>query len=231
MDLLFIIKLWLSIFTVLNNTSLMKNLIIPISFIFFLNSFCKIMAQNSVTVLDEIIVADNYKKRSPIYDYSEKKLNNTDTIPGFTSKQNKVKISGIVYESDGVTPAKNVILYICQAGEDGYYELKRYNKKRYVYHRGWIKTNDDGQYNFYTFVPGTVTRSKDLKQIHLVVKESKKTEYDMEAFLFDNDPALTSSCRLKIEKFSNTNRILKLDEKEGICIAKRDIILNKDISI
>jgi len=65
-----------------------------------------------------------------------------------------------------------VILYINQADEKGDYVLKNdNNKKRYVRHRGWIKTNADGQYTFYTFVPRTYLRSNELKQIHAVLRK------------------------------------------------------------
>ncbi len=172
----------------------------------------------------------NYKKRSPIYDYSEKQLNSVDTIPDFASRSNKLKITGTIYENDGVTPAKNVLLFIHQADEDGNFELKRHNKKRYVKHRGWIRTNANGQYTFYTFVPGKYIFGNELTQIHPIIKEPNKPEYKIESFVFDNDPLLTKSCRSKIEE-TNPNRILKLDKKEGLFVAKRDIILGKELEI
>lgn len=169
----------------------------------------------------------NYKKRSPIYDFSEKKLNNVDTIPDFTSRTTKLKITGTIYESDGVTPAKNVLLFIHQADEDGNFELERENKKRYVRHRGWVKTNEDGQYTFYTFVPGSYVYGHELRQILPILKEPGKPEYAIESFVFDNDPLLKDKCREKIEA-TNPNRILKLDKKEGLFVATRDIILGKE---
>lgn len=205
----------------------MKNLIPFICSVCFLCSSHLFFAQESASILDN--KPDNYKKRNPIYDYQEEELTNIDTIPGFVSNSNKIKIFGTIYKSDGITPAKNILLYICQADENGSYVLKKHNKKRYVHHRGWVKTNDDGQYAFYSFMPGTILRSKDLKQIHLVIKEPSKPEHNMEPLLFDNDPLLTNSCRTKIEKTGGTNRILKFDKQEGLFVAKRDIILGEDV--
>lgn len=205
----------------------MKNLIKLLYFACF-TCFCyTVTAQESASVTNE--KPENYKKRSPIYDYSEDKLNNTDTIPDFVSKKNKLKIVGTIYESDGVTPAKNVLLFIHQADENGDFELKRYNKKRYVHHRGWIKTDADGRYTFYTFVPGKYIYGNELKQILPIIKEPGKPEYKIETFLFDDDPLLTESCRTRIKKTANTDRILKLDKKEGLYVAKRDIILGKEV--
>lgn len=76
------------------------------------------------------------------------------------------------------------MLFITQADDNGNYELKTQFKKRYVHHRGWIKTNADGQYTCYTFVPGTDRDSKALKSIHLAVKESHGVEYSGHDFLF-----------------------------------------------
>jgi len=110
---------------------------------------CLFLSFNAIQAQDTISIPENFKKRSPIYDYSEKQLNNTDTIPDFASRSQKLKITGTIYESDGVTPAKNVMLFIHQADETGNFQLKRQNKKRYVHHRGWIKTDADGKYTFF----------------------------------------------------------------------------------
>jgi len=200
----------------------MKNLITVFSIIYLFISFNILQAQENADVIPK-----NYKQRSPIYDYSEKKLNNVDTIPDFASKKRKLKITGTIFESDGKTPAKNVMLFIHQTDENGNFELKRQNRKRYVRHRGWVKTDADGKYTFYTFVPGNYIYSNELRQILPIVKEPNKPEYKIETFLFDNDPRLKGKCRTKVEE-TNPNRILKLDKKRGLFIAKRDIILGKE---
>ncbi len=204
----------------------MKNLIITFCLACII-CFCDtITAQESASVLEE--KPENYKKRSPVYDYSEKELNNVDTIPDFASKKNKLKIVGTIYESDGVTPAKNVLLFIHQADENGNFELKRHNKKRYVRHRGWIRTDADGHYTFYTFVPGKYIYGNEFKQILPIVKEPGKPEYKIETYLFDDDP-LFNNRRSKVKRTDVSDRILKLDKKEGLYIARRDIILGKEI--
>ena len=170
-------------------------------------------------------LADNYKNRHAIFDYSEKQLNNTDTIPGFNEKAEKLMITGTIYKKDGVTPAKNIILYICQADEDGDYHSKKVNGKRIVKHQGWIKTDEDGRYTFYTFIPGTNWGTRSLKQIHGYVKEPNNQEaYAINHFVFDDDPFLRKSCRKKIEKLG-LNNILKLEKKDGLLIGKRNIVL------
>ncbi|WP_255449841.1 hypothetical protein [Seonamhaeicola sediminis] len=203
-----------------------KYIIVIISVILILANCYVVTAQEPTDVLKDI--PENYKKRSPIYDFSEKNLNSIDTIPDFSSKKNKLKITGTIYESDGVTPAKNILLFVHQTDENGNFELKRHNKKRYVHHRGWVRTDENGKYTLYTFVPGSFIYGKELKQIYPIVKEPNKPEYKIETFLFDDDPLLTGKCRAKVED-TDPQRILKLDKKEGLWVATRDIVLGKEI--
>ncbi|MFI1773724.1 hypothetical protein [Thalassobellus citreus] len=197
----------------------------PLMFFACLISFSTLIAQESASTSNDIPV--NYKKRNAVFDYSEKQLNNTDTIPDFATKTDKLKITGTIYQSDGKTPASNVILFIHQPDEDGNYDLKRdENRKRYIKHRGWIKTNSDGQYTFYTFIPGKFIRSKELRQIHRTIKEPGKSEYELTSFFFDDDPLLpdlTLACRAKA-----VMSMLKLNKKDNMYVATKDIILNEN---
>lgn len=199
----------------------MRKLVYLLSVSFFLGSFCAVNAQGSLEELP-----NDYQTRHAIFDYSENELTNTDSIPDFTSKSDPLKITGTVFLSDGITPAKDVILYINQADEQGNYELKKQNDKRYVYHRGWVKTDADGKYTFYTFVPGKERRSNDFKKIHLVIKEPNNVEINGFDFIFDNDPLLTKSCRRKIAK-NGMDNILKPEKKESISVATKNIVLKE----
>jgi len=191
----------------------MKNL-----FIFFCLIFC-FCAFNTINAQD-----DNYN--SPIYDRQESSLRNTDTIPDFRSKTNKLKLTGVIYESDGVTPAKDVILFIEQPDENGDFDLRNTGNNRYVFHRSWIKTDADGRYTFYTFIPGNDRRYNQLQQIFPIIKAPSEEDYQLETFLFDEDPLLTKRCRKRIAKKSDTTRILKLKKEEDIFVATRNIVLN-----
>lgn len=200
------------------------------TFIFF--QFFSINAQE-VTVLDEVPL--NWKKRSPIYDYTEKNLNNTDTIPDFERRSQKLKITGIVYEKDGVTPARDIILYMYQADEDGEYATGEYRDKKFIQHRGWIKTDKDGRYTFYAFVPGatfeplTYPKKKAPKTIHPIIKEPGMKEYHLDPFLFADDPNLTDRCRKKLER-KGYDGLVTLNKEEGLFVANRDIVLKQNLS-
>lgn len=197
----------------------MKNLIT------FFCLFCFLAINLSVFAQESVGNSENYLNRSPIYDYTETNLNNTDTIPGFESKTNKLKISGIIYESDGVTPAKDVILYIDQADENGDFDLRHHNEKRYVYNRGWIKTDVDGRYTFYTYIPGNDRRYNQMQQLFPIVKEPAKEAYEIASFLFEEDPFLTKTCRKRMAKKGDVSRILNPKNVDGLFVVQKDIVL------
>lgn len=202
----------------------MKNIlnIVSLACCFVLNLTAQELADNSESFLED------YKKRSALYDYAEVHLNNVDTVPDYSDKLEKLKITGTIYQSDGVTPAKDVILYIFQPDDKGNYNMKRdEHRKRYVYHRAWVKTDADGKYTFYTFMPGKMIRSKELKQIHRVIKEPGKAEQELTPFFFNDDPLipeLTLACRAEAVK-----SMLRIEEKDGMYIATKDIKLDKTI--
>ncbi|SDH64672.1 peptidase associated/transthyretin-like domain-containing protein [Winogradskyella thalassocola] len=194
----------------------MKNLRTLFCIVCFYGAFNTAAAQELNSILDS---------NSPIYDRAEDQLSNTDTIPDYRSKTNKLKLTGIIYQSDGVTPAKDVILFIEQPDEDGDFDLRNTGDARYVFHRSWVKTDADGRYTLYTFVPGGDRRYNQLQQIFPLVKEPSKQEYVVESFLFDEDPLLTKTCRKRMAKKGDPTRILKLKTEDGILVAERNITL------
>ena len=158
-------------------------------------------------------------------------LDNIDTIPGFESKTNKLKIYGTIYKSDGVTPAKDVILYIEQADEHGNFDLRKENDKRYVHNRGWIKTDSDGNYTFYTYIPGNDRRYNQMQQLFPIIKEPSKPEYAIGTFLFDEDPLLSKLCRKRLAKKGDITRILKLTKEDDLFVTKKDIKLREGLAM
>ena len=197
----------------------MKNLFTLLCIVCFYSATDTIAAQESMSVSDI---------NNPIYDRADNQLRNTDTIPDYRSKTNKLKLTGIIYQSDGVTPAKDVILYVSQPDENGDFQMKRdEHRKRYVHHQGWIKTDADGRYTLYTFMPGKYLYAKELKKIHRVIKEPGKPEYEINSFFFNDDPLipeLTLACRAQA-----VPSMLRLEKEGDMLVATKDIKLNKSI--
>ncbi len=208
--------------------NLMKNINALLYFICLVCMNHVSIAQESVNTLDD--GSTNFLERHPIYDYSEVQLNHTDTIPGFDSKQEKLKISGTIFKSDGITPAVDVILFIEQADENGDFDLREQDGKRYVYNRGWVKTDANGHYTFYTYIPGNDRRYSQLQQLYPSIKEASKPEYDIASFLFDEDPLLSKLCRKRLAKKGDPSRVLKPKKVDGLLVVQKDIILGSDVN-
>ena len=157
-------------------------------------------------------------------------LNNVDTLPDFNDPGPKIEISGIVYQKDGKTPAANVVLYVYHTDQTGVYPVKGNEKgwaKRHGYIRGWIKTDKNGAYKFYTLVPASYPNSKNPKHIHPTIKETDKNEYWIDEYLFEGDPYL------QYEKSDRPprggNGVIKPYMKDGMLRATRHIILGLNV--
>lgn len=176
-------------------------------------------------VSNSFIVAQEIADDSSFYDYNEEALLNTASVPDYETKSEKLKISGTIFESDGVTPASNVILYIDQADETGDFDVRKVDDKKYVHHRAWVKTDEDGRYTFFTFIPGNDRRYNQLQQLFPVVKEPSKNAYELAAFLFDADPLLTNRCRKRLVKKGDPSRILSPKKEKDLFVVEKNIIL------
>ena len=103
--------------------------------------------------------------------------------------------------------------------------MRRTGDERYVFHRSWVKTDSDGKYTFYTFVPGSDRRYSQMQQIFPIIKETSKPEVQLESLLFNDDPLLTKRCRKRLAKKGGTERIITTKKIDGILVAKKDIVL------
>lgn len=188
-----------------------------------------IMSQDHVIKVTENIPFD-YASRHAIYDFTEANLNEVDSIPDFLSKETPLKLTGVVYLPDGITPAKDVIVFIRHADTNGKFDVRTHNNKRHVYHRGWVKTNSQGQYTFYTFIPGSYAHSKELRRIHASIKVAGEMEYNLPDFIFNDDPFLTKRCRKRLLKKGN-DCILTTIKKDTYFIAEKNIVLRQSVEL
>ena len=150
-----------------------------------------------------------------------------DTLPDYNEPGPKIEISGIVYQRDGKTPAKDVIIYVYHTDQAGLYSTKENQTgwaKKHGYIRGWIKTNALGQYRIFTLVPASYPKSSNPKHIHPVIKEPGKTEYWIDDFVFDDDPLLPEKERTRARPAGGSG-VLKPGMKDGMLRATRNIIL------
>jgi protocatechuate 3,4-dioxygenase beta subunit len=166
-----------------------------------------------------------YENKTPF-----EKLDWQLTLPDYADKGHKLHITGTVYKADGKTPAAGTVLYFYHTDQKGIYQegTEKGWGRRHGYIRGWLKTNEKGQYSIKTLKPGAYPNWGAAAHIHCIVKENDLNEYYVGDFLFDNDPLLSN------EEKSNANvpggnGVLKLEERNGILYAVRNIYLGKNV--
>ena len=92
-----------------------------------------------------------------------------------------------------------------------------------------MKTNEKGEYKFFTLKPASYPNSKAPAHIHVTIKEPGRNEYYIDEYLFDDDPFLTLEERNR-QPGRGGNGILKTVEVEkGFLKSERNIYLGKKI--
>ncbi|HEY0679552.1 MAG TPA: hypothetical protein VGD17_14810 [Chitinophagaceae bacterium] len=154
-----------------------------------------------------------------------------DTLPDYHEPGPKIKLEGIIYKSDGKTPAKDVVLYIYHTDQQGKYSLKGNESGwgvRHGYIRGWIKTNEKGEYRFYTLRPASYPNDNAPQHIHATILEPGMNEYWIDEFVFDDDPNLTKTERMNQRQRAGSG-IVKLQMRDGIMEGRRNIVLGLNV--
>ena len=59
-----------------------------------------------------------------IFEYGTKELAPVDTLPDFKDDGPKLKVTGIIYQQNGKTPAAGVVLYIYHTDQTGVYPTR-----------------------------------------------------------------------------------------------------------
>lgn len=167
-----------------------------------------------------------------IFEYGHNKLHSIDTLPDFKEEGTKIKISGTVYQNDGKTPARNVILYVYHTDQNGIY-LNKYDKenwaKRHGYIRGWVKTNNEGKYTFYTLKPGAYPNRSVSAHIHPVILEPNGKYYWLGSYHFEGDTLLTEKEISPHSPRGGSSGLLSIHKEGNLWVGVRDIVLGKNL--
>lgn len=156
-------------------------------------------------------------------------LSHIDTLPDFDAAAVKLEISGMIFQPDGTTPAPGIVMYIYHTDQNGYYTKKGNDNGRHGYLRGWLKTNDKGEYKFYTLRPTPYPNATFPAHIHPTIKEPGKTEYWIDDFVFDDDKYVNESYRKNAGNRGGDGILTLTKNEKGIFTARRDLILGKNI--
>jgi len=167
-----------------------------------------------------------------IFEFGSNRLSPVDTLPDFDNNGIKVKLAGTVYQNDGKTPAKDVVLYIYHTDQNGIYTTKGDEKgwaRRHGTIRGWTKTEVDGHYTFLTLKPGIYPSRSAPAHIHFLILEPDGKYYWLGASHFEGDPLLTEKERNPESPRGGSSGLLQLKPEGSLRVGRRDIILGKNI--
>lgn len=138
----------------------------------------------------------------------------------------KMVIWGTVFESDGKTPAPNVLIYLYHTDIHGYYGKN--GEHRHGRYRGWMLTDGLGRYSFQTIKPAPYPENRFAAHIHTTVTTKHLKEDWIDNYLFEGDKLISARERSEAGKKGGFDPILKLEKKsDGLWHARRDIQLWK----
>lgn len=143
----------------------------------------------------------------------------------------RLEISGTVYKPDGKTPAKDIVLYLYHTDAQGLYSAApdQVHAKRHGHLRGWVRTNERGEFKINSIRPAPYPRENIPAHIHIFVKEPGKSLYYIDEVWFDDDTLVTSEMKRKANQRGGDLLIHLTQDSKNRWIADLTIILGKNI--
>lgn len=146
-----------------------------------------------------------------------------------TVEGERLILEGTIYEFDGTTRAKDVVIYAYHTNIEGVYEKKGNeigNGLRHGFLRGWVKTNEAGQYRFHTIKPAPYPSHKEPAHIHMTLMREDFEEYWVNSTWFKGDQIITDELTKNLNRKGGFSNVIELKKnEENVWVGKRDIIL------
>jgi protocatechuate 3,4-dioxygenase beta subunit len=142
-----------------------------------------------------------------------------------------LEMRGVIYRSDGKTPAPDLILYVYHTDANGYYSPApdQAHGRRHGHLRGWMKTDREGRYQFRTIRPVPYPNGRVPAHIHAIVKEQERNEYWIDEYVFGDDSLLTRKERSLMQNRGGSGVVDVIRKKNGLWVGYRDIVLGRNI--
>lgn len=97
--------------------------------------------------------------------------------------------------------------------------------RRHGYLRGWVRTNERGEYRFTTIRPGTYPSRADPAHVHFIVKEPGRREYWIDDVVFTDDPLVDARYRGRVQNRGGNGISTPTRDADGTWRVRRDIRL------
>ncbi|HSK71750.1 MAG TPA: hypothetical protein VK892_08650 [Pyrinomonadaceae bacterium] len=133
-------------------------------------------------------------------------------------------VSGTVFQTDGKTPAPNVLIYLYHTDMYGIYG--RGGEHKHGRFRGWMLTDERGRYEFRSIRPASYPNTTISAHVHMTLTGKDFEEDWIDSILFEGDRFITDRERNQAGRKGGFNPILKLEkDAKGILRGVRDIKL------
>lgn len=155
--------------------------------------------------------------------------NATRIGPGIDRGQ-PLRLEGVVYRTDGRTPAPGVVIYAYQTNAEGLYANAVRGTEASWRHgrlRGWIKTGADGRYRFDTIKPTPYPNDILPAHIHFTVLEPGRRAYWIDDIVFAGEFGVTPAYRASMVDKGGNGIVRLFRGDDGVLVARRDIILER----
>ena len=188
--------------------------------------------QTRVNVENKKLVGGGCDGCELMYVGMPKNMKSIDTSAGWTEKGQKLLLTGTVYKLGGRIPAPNVVVYYWQTDNNGYYSPKEgmdEQAKKHGHIRGWIKSDENGNYSIYTIRPTPYPNEDIPAHIHLSIKEPN-IENEYYADLYFDDDLLYLKHKKKYGKRDRAGtELLRVLLDKKVQVAEHNIILGLNI--
>jgi protocatechuate 3,4-dioxygenase beta subunit len=155
-------------------------------------------------------------------------LKSTITLADENEPGERLLLQGTVFAPDGVRPAPRVLLYLYHTNDAGLYAQRggeTGNGRRHGYLRGWLVSDDQGNFEVRTILPGYYPNRSSPRHIHMTVKEPGRPEYWIDNVLFVDDPKINEKELEKREGRGGPAIVTTRRGARGELIARRNVIL------
>jgi protocatechuate 3,4-dioxygenase beta subunit len=167
-----------------------------------------------------------------IYDGQPAKLDWQTSIAPAGEPGEPMEIGGHIFRADGKTAAAGVVLYVYHTDAAGLYSPspeQTGSARRHGHLRGWMRTNERGEYRFTSIRPAAYPGRRIPQHVHPIVKEPGKSEYWIDEYRFDDDPLLTPEERAHAENRGGSGLVRLEKNGAGVWVGRRDIVLGLNV--
>ncbi|HVR44813.1 MAG TPA: intradiol ring-cleavage dioxygenase [Thermoanaerobaculia bacterium] len=186
-----------------------------------------------ILALTLILLACNLAEGSPSCEWcgapdAPDRLSWSTTIAPPDEGGEPLVLTGVVYAADGTTPLPGVLVYAYHTNAGGIYPRRgdeRGKGRRHGRLRGWIRTNEQGEYRFRTIRPGGYPGRRDPAHVHMTLTPPDGPERWIDDVVFTDDPRVTEDYRRRSRSRGGSGISTPVRDESGTWHVRRDIVL------